>query len=121
MKRLFIIVVLLLGLATPAGAYEKGTLGYMIEMHAKEVQYESWLEERLFSMQDGIGWANAVNETKGYPLLYCQPRQMVLKGEQIFDIMKRYAETRKDVMTASSAALGLYIIRSLSEVFPCPK
>ena len=82
---------------------------------------KSWIEEKLASIQDGIGWANEVNSRKGYPLLYCQPRQMVLKGEQVFDIVKRYVETRKDVMTAPSGTLGLYVIRSLSEVFPCPK
>jgi hypothetical protein len=118
MKRL-ILAVLMVCVVSPAWGYEKGTVGYLIELHDKNATFKKILIGRVDGMQDGISWANALNGKKGYPKFYCSPPKVILNGAQIFDIFRRYVEGHEKKMSERAGVLGLYVIEALSEAFPC--
>jgi hypothetical protein len=71
-------------------------------------------------METGFGWANAVLSDGGGKPLYCVPPKVVLTGEQLIDILRRYIEEPKTRPHAiGSQELGLVLLQALRDAFPC--
>ena len=70
----------------------------------------------LAQIESGMALANAELRAKGIAPLYCAPSQLVLTGEQILDILRRYSASHPE---ASQGSYAVAILRAAEEVFPC--
>ena len=70
----------------------------------------------LAQTETGMALANAELKSRGTAPLYCTPPALVLTGEQILDMLRRYAMNHPDIAQGSYA---LAILRAAQEVFPC--
>lgn len=70
----------------------------------------------LAQMEGGMALANAELKAKGQAPLYCAPEQLVLTGEQILDMLRRYATMHPEIGQSSYAVA---ILKAAEDVFPC--
>jgi hypothetical protein len=70
----------------------------------------------LSQVEGGMAVANVELQAKGAAPLYCVPPQLVLAGEQILDIVRRYAAAHPDVGQSSYAVA---VVKAAEDVFPC--
>lgn len=72
----------------------------------------------LSGVQAGLTDANAAFETRGGAPLYCQPRTLALRTEQVEDILNRYITAGHGV--ADTDRVEVILLEALKDVFPCP-
>ena len=70
----------------------------------------------LAQVESGIALANAELKAKGAVPLYCVPSQLVLTGEQILDMLRRYAASHPE---AGQSSYAVVILKAAEDVFPC--
>jgi hypothetical protein len=70
----------------------------------------------LAQVEGGMALANAELKARGASPLYCAPPQLVLTGEQILDMLRRYAANHPDIGQNSYAVA---ILKAAEDVFPC--
>lgn len=70
----------------------------------------------LTQTEGGMELANAELKARGQASLYCTPPQLMLTGEQILDILRRYAGSHPEVGQSSYAVA---ILKAAEDVFPC--
>jgi len=67
--------------------------------------------------QNGMSWANsALRMQRKEDPLYCVPDNLVLTGEQIVDILRRYLNEEP---SAGERPYGLVMLVALQRTFPC--
>jgi hypothetical protein len=74
---------------------------------------KQYLGEVLVHFEDGVSWANVMRKDAR---LYCLPRQLVLTGEQLIDILRRELKQRPG---SENYPYQLILIMALQRVFPC--
>jgi hypothetical protein len=70
----------------------------------------------LTQTEGGMELANAELKARGQAPLYCTPPQLMLTGEQILDMLRRYDGGHPDIGQSSYAVA---ILRAAEDVFPC--
>jgi len=70
----------------------------------------------LMQIEGGMQLANAELKARGQAPLYCTPPQLVLTGEQVLDMLRRYGSSHPEIGQSSYAVA---ILRAAEEVFPC--
>jgi hypothetical protein len=123
MKRLFIFVGLLMGLASPTFAYENGSMGWFLDAH-KDAEVAEVIDTKLADIEHGLGWANIMIRHRGQTPLYCMAPKLRLNGGQLFDILRKYMKTRNkeaDMEMSATVAPGMFLAMALQDTFPCPK
>jgi hypothetical protein len=74
---------------------------------------KQYFGELLVHFEDGVSWANVMRKDAR---LYCLPRQLVLTGEQLIDILRRELRERPG---SGNYPYRLVLIVALQRVFPC--
>ena len=70
----------------------------------------------LSQVEGGMAVANVELQAKGAAPLYCVPPQLVLTGEQIMDIVRRYAAAHQDI---GQSSYTVAVLKAAEDVFPC--
>lgn len=70
----------------------------------------------LTQTEGGMELANAELKARGQAPLYCAPPQLMLTGEQILDMLRRYDGSHPEIGPGSYAVA---ILRAAEDVFPC--
>jgi hypothetical protein len=70
----------------------------------------------LSQVEGGMAVANVELQAKGAAPLYCVPPQLVLTGEQILDIVRRYAAAHPDI---GQSSYTVTVLKAAEDVFPC--
>lgn len=70
----------------------------------------------LTQIEGGMELANAELKARGQALLYCAPPQLVLTGEQVLDMLRRYDGNHPEIGQSSYA---IAILKVAEDVFPC--
>lgn len=76
-------------------------------------------EFSLRNSADAWDWANIELEKRGDDPLYCQPRSMVIVGEQLMQILKSQIATTDAPHQYPLSAAGLFLLDGMRETFPC--
>jgi hypothetical protein len=70
----------------------------------------------LAQTEGGMELANIELQTRGNSPLYCRPAQLMLTGEQVLDMIRRYSAAHSDIRDSSYAVA---ILRAAEDAFPC--
>ena len=70
----------------------------------------------MMQIEGGMELANIELQTRGNSPLYCRPPQLMLTGEQVLDMIRRYAAAHSDIRDSSYAVA---ILRAAEDAFPC--
>lgn len=70
----------------------------------------------LTQIEGGMELANAELKARGQAPLYCTPPQLVLTGEQVLDMLRRYDGDHPEIGQSSYAVA---ILKAAEDVFPC--
>lgn len=64
----------------------------------------------------GMSWMNSELEFNGKERIFCAPEKLAITTDQYIDILRQYLKTDK---TVAKMPLGLAVLISLKETFPC--
>lgn len=70
----------------------------------------------LTQIEGGMQLANAELKARGQAPLYCTPPQLVLTGEQVLDMLRRFDGNHPEIGQSSYAVA---ILKAAEDVFPC--
>jgi hypothetical protein len=96
---------------TPAAADASTVVGLAL-FKADEPTTRAFIE----GMGQGFDWANTFLRGSGERPLFCEPQTITLTVEQRVDIMEQYL---KRIPATGSKPLGVSLLESLQEAFPC--
>ena len=75
------------------------------------------VEHSISMFEEGLSWANSHHARRGRPPIYCPSPNLVLTGNQLIDILRRYVEA--EPRFATDFPWQLVLIQGLRETFPC--
>jgi hypothetical protein len=81
-------------------------------------ELKDMIVNHVSATETGVGYANSAIRKRKQEPPYCPPDRMVLTGEQVIDIMERWARN-KDAMFAKDFPWELVMINALQDAFPC--
>jgi hypothetical protein len=107
--------MLFFALAATVGTAHALTVGnYKAELKSNQSRLNIYIN----GVGEGLSWANTMNQAKDLPLIYCQPRKLVMNVENfktiIEDELEKYPEVYKD-----DIPIELVLARGLVRTFPC--
>lgn len=73
-------------------------------------------EITLYSVYNGLAWANSALSHRKQPRLWCQPQKLALTTSQVIEMLRR--ESTEDALIAD-APYGMAMLLTLQKVFPC--
>ncbi len=79
----------------------------------------SFVLDVIRAQADGISWANTYLDVTRHEPLFCQPGKLAITPEQYLDIASRYVREHPSDAQKPANSLGLILILSLIEAFPC--
>ena len=112
--------VLLLSLPTIALAQDHLTANRLLDMYNNATgNGRQEVQRHVETFEQGVSAANSYNNAEGRndAVLYCVPRNIVLKGDQLMDILRRQVEADPDSLGTTVWQIAL--IEALREEFPC--
>jgi hypothetical protein len=74
------------------------------------------LAQYLDYIEDGMGWANSVLQSRNDQQLYCLPPSLTLTGDQLVNMVRRKVQ---QIPKLGEEPVGLVMLFALQEVFPC--
>jgi len=76
------------------------------------------VQRHVETFEQGVSAANSYNNAEGRDdaVLYCVPTNILLKGDQLMDILRRQVEADPDLGTT---VWQIALIEALREEFPC--
>lgn len=77
----------------------------------------------LLGTEAGFAAANAeLKDKRGETPLYCTPEAFQFSGEQLFDLVRRWADAnRSQVPRIDAAPMHSALLYALEDAFPCSK
>jgi hypothetical protein len=103
-------------LATTSASAEADVASYFKNYARASDSTQSFYRTVLSSYENGMAWANATLQEQGSKPLYCPPEKVALTGDQLLDILRRFALDRPPIQ---KYPFGLALLEALRDAFPC--
>lgn len=111
----FAKIILLIAILSASWPTQALTVGDYKDGLKRKSEY---VDIYILGVGQGTFWANAVNQNKNSPPLYCQPGKLTLNLENykkaIEDELDKYPEVYKD-----NIPVEIVLIKGLERTFPC--
>ena len=119
MRKLTIVLALLI-FSSPAWGKDV-TIKQILELYDKaSPKGKHKYHERFMAWETGMSWSNAYQKHKGGKPLYCLPDNLVMSGEQAFQIFRAEVKRKGEKATLQiSGASGMHLLEGLMRTFPC--
>ena len=111
--------VVLMASITPALATQPqfiSTAGLLTAYDQADASSRQLILLGLTQTEGGMELVNIELQKRGNSPLYCRPPQFMLTGEQVLELIRRYAASHSDIQESSYAVA---ILRAAEDAFPC--
>jgi hypothetical protein len=120
MKRMILAALVGLVVSGPATAYEKGSIGSMLESAERSPRVKKIIELRMYSIYEGMRTMNLLNRRRGLPRHFCSPPKLTFNGALVLNYFSRYL-AKVGRMNAPFKQMAVALAKATVETFPCKK
>lgn len=105
-------IALAIGLTVLGEAAEAQTITAQQAMDMKNSEISLY----LIGVGHGLSWANAILQNRKQPLIYCEPGNFAMVGQQYVGMLETFLKKRPDLKPEPAAVV---MMMALQDVFPC--
>jgi len=121
MSRTTLVLVGVLSLLWPASAVAD-IADVLQKLDHGTVADKSFIKTLFIGIGEGFDTANDQLKMNNKPMLYCMPVTIKLTGDQLIDILRRWAEAnRAKAPRMDAAPPAQALLYALEDAFPCTK
>ena len=119
-SRRFLLVTKLIAalvIYQPSSAGAEASAGEFLRLLRSESDARMLAQVRIGGIAQGLFWSNMYLRHQGRPAHYCAPERMAMTDEQVIHILRRHVQANPQT---GNFPLGIALMESLKETFPCP-